>query len=125
MNVSAENPMIRQHDSCPTLILMPVCLEKPQILKNVCLQTYVEVTQVEKSVTVHTGVQDVVGKQGCVHSHTPDEVLEALPTLLQKSDSDFYFQNDGNPKLLLSFSPVSLHTAEVRRSGCLTCEVTQ
>lgn len=53
---------------------MPVCLEEPQILKDVRLQTCVEVTQVEKTVTVHAAVQDVVGEQGrsrsdrCTHT---------------------------------------------------------
>lgn len=64
MNISAENPKIQYHDSCPILILMPVCLEEPQILKDVRLQTCVEVTQVEKPVTAHAAVQDVVGEQG-------------------------------------------------------------
>lgn len=67
---------------------MPVCLEEPQILKDVRLQTCVEVTQVEKPVTVHAAVQDVVGEQGRgpdpIGAHTPEEVLEVLPTRLQK-----------------------------------------
>lgn len=95
MNISAENPKIQYRDSCSKLILMPVCLEEPQILKDVRLQTCVEVTQVEKPVTAHAAVQDVVGEQGRgldpIGAHTPEEILEALPTRLQKSDSDFYF----------------------------------
>lgn len=67
---------------------MPVCLEEPQILKDVRLQTCVEFTQVEKTVTVHAAVQDVVGEQGRgpdpIGAHTPEEILEALPTRLQK-----------------------------------------
>lgn len=74
MNILVENQIIQYRDSCSKLILMLVCLEEPQILKDVRLQTCVEVTQVEKTVTVHAAVQDVVGEQGrsrsdrCTHT---------------------------------------------------------
>lgn len=75
---------------------MPVCLEEPQILKDVRLQTCVEVTQVEKPVTAHAAVQDVVGEQGRgpdpigAHTHLK-RYWRYFQHVYKNSDGDFYF----------------------------------
>ena len=58
--------------------------------KGVGLQTCVEVSQVEKPVTVHAGGQDVVGKQGrgsdpiAAHTHTGGGVGDTSNTSTKK-----------------------------------------